>query len=42
MNITEDGKELHILLGNDDSGNIWASIDIQDLKDFLSPNQEKE
>jgi hypothetical protein len=35
MDITEDGKEVHIVIDSDDSGNIYVSLKVKDLKDLL-------
>ncbi len=41
LDITEDGEELHVYLGSDESGNIYASLKIKDINDLLGPLKRK-
>lgn len=36
LDISEDGKDLHVYLTNDDSGAVYASIRIEDIKAKIS------
>lgn len=33
--VSDDGKDMHIYLESDDSGNIYVSLKIAELKEFL-------
>lgn len=35
IDITEDGKEIHIYLGSDDSGNIYVSLKVEEICEIL-------
>lgn len=35
LNLSDDRTELQALLGSDESGNIWVSIDVEDIKKIL-------
>lgn len=35
VGLSDDRKDVHILLGNDESGNIWASIPVSHLAQFF-------
>lgn len=35
IDITEDGQEIHIYLGSDESGNIYVSLKSKDIKELL-------
>lgn len=39
MFLTDDGKELNIFIGSDDFGNNYVSLEVEELKKFLSTNQ---
>lgn len=35
-NMSIEDDELHVLLGHDDSGNIWVSMKIADIKEITN------
>ena len=42
MDITEDGKELHVCFDSDYSGAIWISLKVADVKKLFKEFLEKE
>lgn len=36
IDITEDGEEIHFWLESDESGNVYCSAKVKDVKDLLS------
>lgn len=40
IDITEEGDEIHIYLGSDESGNIYASVKTEDIRELLTPNNK--
>lgn len=36
IDLTEDGEELHVHIGNDDAGAIYVSLKVEDIKQILN------
>ena len=35
MHLNDNEKEFHVLIGNDENGNIWVSLKTSDVKEVL-------
>jgi hypothetical protein len=40
ISLSSDGKELHALIDDDNQGNIWVSINIEDILKIINQNHD--